>query len=169
MPAPPRSAHPGPSLVVVVRHAEKDTGTADDPGLSPAGQRRAQALAQAFAEARLEAIITTPYRRTRETARPLAKRLEMEAEVVPVRGGLDAHVAELVAAVRRHAGPVLVVGHTNTIPAIVHALGGPRLPPVPESRYGVALVLTPRGHGVSLLQLRYGEADPAAGDGTGDD
>jgi len=151
-----------PSLVVLVRHAERGNEPADDPGLTPAGARRAQALAQAFSEGRFEAIVTTQYRRTRETARPLAKRMEMEAEVVPIgAGGIEAHVADVVAAVRRHAGPVLVVGHTNTLPGLVTALGGPELPPFADTTFGLALVLAPRPHGASLLQLRYGEPDPA--------
>lgn len=163
MPSLPASATP--SVVVLVRHAERGTEPADDPALTPAGQRRALALAQALEDARIEAIITTQFRRTRETARPLAKRLEMEAEVVGTgSAGLDAHVAEVVAAVRRHDGPVLVVGHSNTIPAIAAALGGPALPELCETTFGLALVLTPRpGGSMGLMQWRYGDADPAPG------
>jgi broad specificity phosphatase PhoE len=152
-----------PSLVILVRHAERAAEPGDDPGLSPAGARRAQALAQALADAHLEAIITTQFRRARETARPLAKRLEMEVEVVSARGqGLEAHVADVVAAVRKHDGPVLVVGHTNTLAGIAAGLGAPEMPDVCETTFGLAFVLAPRPTGgTSLLQLRYGDADPA--------
>ena len=164
--AMPHRAHAAPAVVVLVRHAEKGAEPAEDPALSPAGQRRAQALAQAFANGRFEAILTTSWRRTRETARPLALRLDLEPEVVPTRGGgLAAHVQDVVAAVRRHAGPVLVVGHTNTIPAIAQALGAPAMNEICETTFGLALVLVPRPTGTSVLQLRYGEPDPAPAPG----
>jgi hypothetical protein len=57
-----------PALVLLVRHAEKAAEPADDPPLTAAGAERAQALATALQDAGVTAIITTPLRRTRETA-----------------------------------------------------------------------------------------------------
>ena len=63
-----------PTTIVVVRHAEKSAEPANDPALSPAGVARAAALDSALADAKVTAIIVTPYRRNAETAVPVAKR-----------------------------------------------------------------------------------------------
>ena len=54
--------------VILVRHAEKAEGDGSDPTLSEAGRQRATMLMLAVANARPRYIITTPLRRTGETA-----------------------------------------------------------------------------------------------------
>ena len=154
-----------PALVLLVRHAEKAAEPADDPPLTAAGAARAQALAAALQDAGVTAIITTQLRRTRETAQPLATVRGLTPEVVPVRRGEgEAHAAAVAAAVRRHAGGVvLVAGHSNTVPAIIAALGGPRLPDICESVYANLFVLVPGAGEVRLVRSRYGAADPEPG------
>src|ERR1700682_2002111 len=153
-----------PGLVVLVRHAEKAAEPAGDPALSEAGAARAKALEAALHDARVTAIVTTELRRTRETAAPLATALGIPPEVVPTGSdGVRAHVEAVVAAVRKHSGGVvLVVGHSNTIPAIVAALGGPRMPRLVDSAYSDLLVIAP-GEGFRLVRSRYGASDPPAG------
>lgn len=153
----PLHAMAEPSLVVLVRHAEKSTQPADDPALSAAGQQRALALAQALQHAGITAIITTQFRRTRDTAAPLATQLGLQPQVITARRGES--VAPVVAAIRQQTGTVLVVGHSNTVPQIALALGGPTLPDLCETTYGLALVLRPRASDAPLLRLRYGAAD----------
>lgn len=113
-------------MVIVVRHAERADGGAStmtggsDPELSDAGKARAQKLAAMLGDAGVVAIYTTEYRRTKDTAAPLAAKIGVKAEVVSSR---DASV--LVAKIKSHtAGAVLVVGHSNTVPQIVKGLGG---------------------------------------------
>jgi phosphohistidine phosphatase SixA len=150
-----------PDLVVVVRHAEKAKMPLGDPALSDAGQARAKALADALAYAGIDAIFTTQYRRTRETAALLAQHTGVEAKVVDAgRGDTAAHIAEVAHAIRAERGRVLVVGHSNTVAGIVAALGGPTLPDLCDTSYGHAFLLVPRDRKVALLHLRYGEADP---------
>ncbi|HEX5683278.1 MAG TPA: histidine phosphatase family protein [Ideonella sp.] len=156
-----------PSLVVVVRHANKATEPANDPALSPAGQQRAAALAVALESANINSIITTPYRRTRETAMPLAQRLGIQLQVVAPRSGEspEVHVAEVAALVRKQSGQVLVVGHSNTVPALVQALGGPRLLELCETSFGQAfVVVAPKAKDSTVLRLRYGEPDAPPAD-----
>lgn len=156
-----------PNLVVVVRHADKGSEPASDPALSPAGQLRAAALAAALESAHITSIITTPYRRTRETALPLARRLGLQPQVVAPRSGesAEAHVAEVAALVRKQSGQVLVVGHSNTVPAIVQALGGPRMLELCESSFGQAfVVVSPKATESTVLRLRYGAPDAPPAD-----
>jgi phosphohistidine phosphatase SixA len=157
----------GASLVLLVRHAEKATEPADDPPLTGAGVARAQALATALRDARVTSVITTQLRRTRDTAFPLATARGLTPEVVPVAtGALPAHVEATVTAIRRHAGDVvLVVGHSNTIPAIIAALGGPLLPDICDSAYSNLFILQLGGGDPRLVQAHYGVPDPDPGPG----
>ena len=153
------------SLVLLVRHAEKAAEPASDPPLTVAGVARAQALAAALRDAGVTAVITTQLRRTRETAQPLAVARGLTPEVVPIsRATIPAHVEAAAAAVRRHSGGVvLVVGHNNSVPAIITALGGPRLPEICESTYGDLFILQLSGREARLVQAHYGLPAPDAG------
>jgi broad specificity phosphatase PhoE len=150
-----------PDLVVLVRHAERAAAPAGDPALTAAGQQRALALADALADAGVTAILTTEFKRSIDTAAVLAKQRGLTPELIAARGGDTAtHIAAVVAAARRLSGVVLVVGHSNTVPAIAAALGAPRLADFCETSFGHLWVLTkPGAEGAQLLRLRYGAAD----------
>lgn len=152
------------TTVVLVRHAEKAPAPANDPVLSEAGQARAKDLAEALAQAGVQAVIVTPYQRTRLTAQPLLDARGLAPQVVAISA---THVADVARAVREHKGQVvLVVGHSNTIPAIVGALGGPKLPDLCDAQYAqlFTLVIPEQGAPV-LVQSQYGTPDaPTAGD-----
>jgi broad specificity phosphatase PhoE len=146
-------------MVVLVRHAERAAEPKDDPGLTEAGAARARALAAALADAGVTAIITSDRRRTRDTAAPLAAARAIAPEIVAAGG--NAHAEAVAAAVRTHRdGAVLVVGHSNTVPAIIAALGGPQMPNLCDGAYADLFILTPRTAGASLVRSKYGAPDP---------
>lgn len=150
-----------PSLVIVVRHAERAPEPKDDPGLSAAGVQRAQALAEQLAGARVSSIITTHYRRSQETALPTARKFGIEPTIIAVRREQrDAHVPEVVAAIRRLTGVVLVVGHSDTVTDIVAALSDARPLPLCDTSFSNVFVVGPQS-GSAVLQFKYGQADPA--------
>jgi broad specificity phosphatase PhoE len=153
---------PVPVLVLVVRHAEK-VDNSDDPALSANGQARAEALAEALADAGVGHVIVTHRQRTRLTAAPLTAELGVEPEVVAFGRDMAEHVQAVAAAVRRQAGKVvLVVGHSNTVPMIVHALGGPRMPDLCDARYGGLFTVVPGADGVpaKVVVSSFGVPDP---------
>ncbi|MBW3572616.1 MAG: histidine phosphatase family protein [Gemmatimonadetes bacterium] len=155
------------TVVVLVRHAEKaavEPGN-NDPPLSEAGAARAAALREALHGMHLDAVIATERQRTQATARPAAEAHGLAPEIVSLRHG-PAHVDSVAAAVRRHAGhTVLVAGHSNTVPAIVHALGGPRLPDLCEAEYANLFVLVLKPGAEPRLERRsYGVPDPPRAD-----
>jgi phosphohistidine phosphatase SixA len=150
-------------MVILVRHAEKSAEPGNDPPLSAAGAARAGALAVALRDARVTAVITTQFRRTRETAQPIADALRITPRVISA-GSAAAHVEAVAAAVRQYGeGTVLVVGHGNTVPAIIAALGGPRVPDICESAYSNLFTLMPGTGDERLVRARYGAADPDGG------
>ena len=157
------AAQDGPSLVVLVRHAERAAEPADDPPLTEFGRARAAALAAAVAHAPPSAIIVSSRKRTMETAAPTATKFGVTPTVVALEGGTAAHIAAVAEAVRKQRGVVLVVGHSNTIPAIVKALGGPVLPDICDATFTLLYSLVPArdGRAAQLVMSQYGAVDLA--------
>src|SRR5215471_8124145 len=134
--SPRVAAQPGPTVVIVVRHADKDTTPADDPPLTAAGVVRAQALSAALKHAAVQAVITTQLLRSQQTGRPLADVMGLTMITVPRGNDIARHAAEVAAEVRRHrGGTVVVVGHGETVGPIIVALGGPRIAEVCADEY----------------------------------
>lgn len=139
----PAALHAQPSLVILVRHAERDTAPPRDPVLTANGVARAAALREALAGAGIGSVITTQFQRTRLTAGPLIDSLKLTPIVVRATSPVSAHADSTAGAIRaRPAGEVvLVIGHSNTIPAIIAALGGPRLPDLCDGEYSKLYLL----------------------------
>ncbi len=152
----------GPSMVVLVRHAEKASATDPDPSLSDAGRARAEALAAALTHSPPSVIVVSARKRTAETAAPIATKLGLTSQAISLDGPPTAHVAAVAAAVRRARGVVLVVGHSNTVPAIIKALGGPSLPDICDASYATLYVLqlARDGQPARLVLGQYGASDP---------
>lgn len=150
-----------PALVILVRHAEKAATPPDDPPLTKAGKERARALVEALKDTKVTAIVTSDAQRTRETAQPLAEALGLKPVVVGLgRSGAKAHADAVAAELRRLAGGVVVVvDHSDTIPLIIAALGGPHLPEISSKEYDHFFVLTPGPSGARLVRARYGAPD----------
>jgi broad specificity phosphatase PhoE len=150
------------TTVILVRHAEKASATDPDPALSEQGDARAKALADALADAGVSAVITTQFKRTVLTAQPLMERRHLTNEVVPAGGTVEAHAKVVAEHVRKHAGgTVLVVGHSNSIPAIIAALGGPSMPDLCDGEYAALFVMTVGEGAPRLVRAHYGAADPS--------
>ena len=146
------------TTVIVIRHAEKDLAGGADPTLTAQGEARAALLARMFGSAGvhggIDAIYVSPTVRSRATAAPLAAALNLTPVVAPADDAKDLARRAL----REHAGGrVLIVGHSDTVPAIVAELSGDRdIPKIPDADYGTMYIVTvPRfGHG-SFARLNY--------------
>ena len=151
------------TVVLLVRHAEKAAPTGD-VALSAAGEVRAKALMEVARDAKVSAIMTTQFQRTRQTAAPTAEALGITPVIVAATANTADHVASIVRAIRdEHTGQtVLVVGHSNTVPAIATALGAPKMPDLCDSVYDALLIVTIAPDGEArLIRARYGAATPA--------
>lgn len=142
-----------PLVVFLVRHAEKEEG-GRDPELSKDGLARSKALAHVLRDAKIEHVHSTSYRRTQSTAAPIAEVLKKKIESYDPRS-LPAVAERLRKAGSRH----LVVGHSNTTPDLVKALGGEPGSPIEEkTEYDRLYVVTvPKTGPVTTVLLRYGE------------
>jgi len=143
----------GPSLVVLVRHAERAGPSADDPGLTEVGSERAAELARLLGDAGITRIHSSDTRRTRETGRPLSDRLGIPIETFDHRD-LEAFAARLRALPGRH----LVVGHSNTTDELSELLGGASYGPIVEEwEYDRLYLLVPQSTGsMETVMIRFG-------------
>ncbi|MDX1509385.1 MAG: phosphoglycerate mutase family protein [Woeseiaceae bacterium] len=148
------------TTIIFVRHADKAATPADDPGLSPAGQRRAAELTRQLVDADVvagvDAIYSTPYRRTQETVRPLADALDLPINIY------DASDTEAVLEriLKEHKGKIIVVvGHSNTIPVLIANLGASKkVPPIHEDEYdNIYIISIPWFGKTKTIRLRFGE------------
>lgn len=142
-----------PTTVFLVRHAEK-TKDPQDPNLTPSGQVRAVILADMLTDAEIDHIHSSDYKRTRQTAAPLADKLGLEVELYDARD-MPAMAAKLKAAGGRH----LVVGHSNTTPQLTELLGGEGgMPIVEATEYNRLYIVTIDSIGnAQTTLLRFGE------------
>jgi broad specificity phosphatase PhoE len=144
------------TTVIVVRHAEKADASAD-PELSEAGKARAVALADALAGANVKGIYTTQYKRTRNTATPLAEKLGMTPVVITAGADVAAMSKDIAARIHKehHGETVLVVGHSNTAPAMVTALGGTDVGKIEDAEYDHMYIVIIDGANVRVVKTRY--------------
>ena len=146
---PPAVTHP----VYVVRHLNTPEGQ-PDPDLLPEGAAAAIALADMLETDQFQgarrpvAIYVSDYKRTRQTAAPTAARFGLNLTIYDPRNTPD-----LIARVRREPGPVLIVGHSNTVPDIVAALGGLRPAPLTHPDFGDIWLVESGG---ATMKLRIG-------------
>ena len=118
-----------PNIIYLTRHAEKSTES-KDPELTLQGKARASTIARLLGKAGIGAVFSTATKRTLQTAQPLA-----------TQAGVTVHTYDpgkpgaLVEKIKALAGPVLVVGHSNTVPELVKLLGGGAVAPIADDEY----------------------------------
>jgi 2,3-bisphosphoglycerate-dependent phosphoglycerate mutase len=148
------------TTVIFVRHAEKMATPENDPGLSPAGERRVAELTRQLVDADVvagvDAVYSTPFRRTEETARPIAEALGLPLNAY------DAADTEAIMEhiVQQHKGKIiLVVGHSNTLPALIGNMGASKkVPEIDDDEYdNLYIVSIPWFGKTKTIRLRYGE------------
>ncbi len=148
------------TTIIFVRHAEKELNAGDDPALSDAGRRRATELTRQLVDADvvvgIDAIYTTPFRRSQETARPLAEALDLQMNTY------DAADRETVleTILKNHKGKIiLVVGHSDTLPELIANLGASKnVPAIDELEYdNIYIISIPWFGKTKTIRLRFGE------------
>ena len=139
---------------ILIRHAEKILSSSNDPQLSTKGWQRANELVHLFEAIDIDAVYASPYRRSIDTAKPLAKAKKL--------GILNYNPDELDSFAQKllnsHMGEtVIIVGHSNTTPQLVNALSGTYYPNLEETEYdwvyfvNISPKVTPN---VKKLQIR---------------
>ncbi len=148
------------TTIIFVRHAEKAATPAHDPGLSSAGERRAAELARQLVDADVirgvDAIYSTPFRRTRQTAQAVGDALDLPVYTYDVAD--TEPILESI--LKEHKGKIiLVVAHSNTLPVLIANLGASkRVPPIADDEYdNIYIISIPWFGKTKTIRLRYGE------------
>ena len=151
---------PRVTTIVLVRHGERGSLSSDpDPPLTTTGQQRAQALVEVANRAFLSAIYVTEFQRTSQTAQPIATALG----VMPAQFNISSNPAQHALNVAtdiltNHSGhAVLVVGHSDTVPLIIEALGVSSPPTIGSDEFNLLFIVIKARSGVTrLIRGRYG-------------
>lgn len=148
------------TTIIFVRHAEKDLTVSEDPPLSDAGKARVRELTRQLVDADvvagIDAIYSTPFRRSQETAKPIADALALPINTYDAGDTEDV----LESILDRHKGKIiLVVGHSNTLPVLIANLGASKqVPKIDEDEYDNLYVISIPWFGkTKTIRLRYGE------------
>lgn len=134
-----------PTLVYLVRHSEKEAQS-QDPSLSAKGRNRVEMLRYYFEKIPLDAVFSSQYKRTQETAGPIAIDHGKELQTIKAQDP----GAQIEALQSFSGGTVLVAGHSNTVPSLIKGLGGPDLS-IEESQYDDLFLLI-LSDGKAILQ-----------------
>ena len=131
----------------LIRHSEKDLSNPNDknPNLSEIGVQRAENWVEILKNAPLDAVYSTNYNRTKQTAKPIATSNKLETTIYDVKAfDVQKFKSETKGKV------VLIVGHSNTTPHFVNSLiGNQKYQQIKESNYSNLYIITLIGNSIS--------------------
>ena len=123
-----------------IRHAEKDESNKSDrnPHLIEIGRDRAEKWTTVLNNEKLDKVYSTDYHRTKETANPIAIKNNTQISIYDPRN-IDSEKF-----LKETSGKkVLVVGHSNTIPAFVNSIvGSNKYKDIHHNNYGNLYIVT---------------------------
>ncbi|WP_445957259.1 phosphoglycerate mutase family protein [Yeosuana sp.] len=131
------------STYYFIRHAEKDRSDSlnQNPQLSNEGYERAERWNQVFKNITFDAVYSTDFNRTKETAQPTAIKNELQLTIYDPKT-LD--VSNFLSMTK--GKNILVVGHSNTIPTLVNAiLGSEKYKAIDDSNNANLYIITLSG------------------------
>jgi len=148
------------TTIIFFRHAEQTSHDEADPPLSEAGQRRVAELTRQLVDADvvagIDAIYSTPYIRSLETARPLADQLDL-----PINSYAADDTEEILDTIlKKHKGKIiLVIGHSNTLPVLIANLGASKkVPAIAQNEFdNIYIISIPWFGKTKTIRLRIGE------------
>ena len=135
-----------PETIFLFRHSEKLTGS--DPHLSEAGNNRAKQLLNLFSGEKPNAIYSTAYNRTIETATPLAEHFGLRIKTYDPRD-----LAEFKQTVMAESGVVVIVGHSNTTPELAALIAQVAVEKMPETEFDRYFMLQKAQQGYRLRSV----------------
>lgn len=126
-----------PTTYFLIRHAEK-VDNSKDPDLSEAGRERALAWRAIFSDIPFNAVYSSDFKRTRQTAAPTA---EKNKTAIQIYDHKNVNIEKFKQETKGKT--VLVVGHSNSIPNFVNLLiGEQKYTEIDETIFGNLYMVT---------------------------
>lgn len=137
------------TTIYFIRHAEK-ADSYKNPDLSSAGLERAAHWSAIFSETTFDAIYSTDFKRTKQTATPTAENKKLDITLY------DAKSLDFDKFKTDNLGKtILVVGHSNTIPDFVNKLITQNVyAAIEDTTFGNLYIVTLNGDLVAHLLLK---------------
>jgi len=143
----------GRKLIVLIRHAEKETAEmtdSADPPLTAAGNQRAERLAKIIRKYHPGAIYSTNTVRTRSTVEPLAKKRGLTVQIYDGSKPQDLVNSIMSSKTKRF----VIVGHSNTIPPLANLLVKKELfKNLEDNEYSVIWLIRLKEHKPAKVEL----------------
>jgi phosphohistidine phosphatase SixA len=141
--------------IYIVRHAERADQSSDSP-LSTEGVGRAYKLRDMLRSAGVTHVFTSEFRRTIDTAKPLADTLRLAARALPGAPGKDVQALAATLAALAPRDRALVVGHSNTVPELLQALNVTERVTIADTEYDNLFIVVPRKDAPpTFLRLKF--------------
>ena len=137
--------------IILIRHAERIDSSTD--ALSRRGEEWSNLLRDRFKNSGITTIYSTQFQRTSKTVEPLSKELGLAPVIIQ-----STQQADLIDRLRTKHGPndvVLVVGHSNSVPAIIKELGVKETITIADDQYGDVSILVPKTPEPTLVRLHF--------------
>jgi 2,3-bisphosphoglycerate-dependent phosphoglycerate mutase len=146
------------TTIFLIRHAEKEGSVWADPALTPVGVARANELAYMLKHVELDAIFSTPFKRTRRTVLPTAREKGLEVKIY--KTGDEEFLKKIIK--EYPGGTVLIVGHSNTIPGMANQLAGrSEFSDLDDATYdNLFIACVPNEGKPVILRVRFGAHTP---------
>lgn len=146
---------PQTTTYYLIRHAEKDRtdATNPNPALNNLGLLRAKKWASYFKNIPLDAVYSTQYKRTQQTAQPTADDKKLPIQSYNPR---ELYTPDFQKAT--YGKTVLIVGHSNTTPAFVNTiLGEKKYEDMSDDDNASLFIVTIQGENKSCKVVKVGE------------
>ncbi|MBC5862714.1 histidine phosphatase family protein [Flavobacterium sp. K77] len=132
-----------------IRHAEK-VDNSKDPNLSELGMQRAQKWKAIFESIDFDQIYSTNYKRTQQTATPIATADKIEIQLYDPQK-IDLKAFKKITLGRK----VLIVGHSNTTPDFVNKIINQQVfNDIEDTTFGNLYIVTIIGDTISYQLLK---------------
>ncbi len=151
----PHYNDPSYTTIYLVRHCEKAKDGTSDPDLTPEGRARAARLATILEHAGLDQIVTTQYKRTKQTGEAVQQKSAGTALVNVSAEAQEAWLAAILS--ERRGDQFLSVGHQNTVPFLLNKLVGKlQYQNIPDDEFGrLYVAVTQGGRNTEILEFQY--------------
>jgi 2,3-bisphosphoglycerate-dependent phosphoglycerate mutase len=146
---PVAAGNDGVFTLYFVRHAEKQADGSRDPALTEAGQHRAQQLAGWLQDKEISDVWSSDYKRTRDTAKPLATALGTDLTIYD-----PGKLTVLAGQLRNNSHNAYIVGHSNTTPELARLLCKCPIADMDESEYDRLIVISVNGNKTQIKTLQ---------------